>query len=143
MLTRWYSTARPSVATAPSGCQSTGRSSTSRTTSGQNTVEEIQAEPRPSAAIPGIPGAAEAGLDGYESTFSFGLYFPAGTPRVIVDKVQQAAHKAMSAPGVAEKVASQGMDVDLDASPAAFAKRLAAAAPAIHQLVRESGARIE
>ncbi len=100
-------------------------------------------QPRPSAAIPGIPGAAEAGLDGYESTFSFGLYFPAGTPRAIVDKVQQAAHQAMSAPGVAEKVASQGMDVDLDASPAAFAKRLAAAAPAIHQLVRESGARIE
>lgn len=100
-------------------------------------------QPKPSAAIPGIPGAAEAGLDGYESTFSFGLYFPAGTPRVIVDKVQQAAHKAMSAPGVAEKVASQGMDVDLDASPAAFSKRLAGAAPAIHQLVRESGARIE
>jgi tripartite-type tricarboxylate transporter receptor subunit TctC len=33
-----------------------------------------------SPAIPGIPGALEAGLPGYESTFSFGLYVPAGTP---------------------------------------------------------------
>lgn len=100
-------------------------------------------QPKPSAAIPGIPGAAEAGLDGYESTFSFGLYFPAGTPRAIVDRLQQAAYKAMRAPGVAEKVASQGMDVDLDVSPAAFAKRLTAAAPAMHKLVRDSGARLE
>ena len=100
-------------------------------------------QPRPSPAIPGIPGAAEAGLDGYDATFSFGLYLPAGTPAAIVDKLQQASHQGMLAPGVAEKVASQGMDVDLTPSPAEFVKRLTAAAPGMHQLVRDSGARLE
>ncbi len=100
-------------------------------------------QPRASAAIPGIPGAAEAGLDGYSSTFSFGLYLPAATPAAIVNRLQQAAHKAMLAPGVAEKVASQGMDVDLDASAAAFAQRLASDAPGLRDVVLASGARME
>lgn len=100
-------------------------------------------QPKASPAIPGIPGAAEAGLDGYESTFSFGLYLPAGTPPPLVTALQQATLRAMRGPGVAEKVASQGMDVDLDPDSATFAKRLAAAAPAMHQLVRDSGARLE
>jgi tripartite-type tricarboxylate transporter receptor subunit TctC len=38
---------------------------------------------KPSAAIPGVAGAEESGLSGYNSTFSYGLYFPAGTPAAI------------------------------------------------------------
>lgn len=38
------------MATAPIGSQSAGSSSTSRTTSRQNIVDETQAEPRPSPA---------------------------------------------------------------------------------------------
>ena len=99
--------------------------------------------PQASAAIPGIPGAAEAGLPGYESTFSFGLYLPAGTPQSIVRALHAATVRAMARPGVKEKVAGQGMDVATNASPEEFARMLAAGAPAIEQAVRVSGAKIE
>jgi tripartite-type tricarboxylate transporter receptor subunit TctC len=100
-------------------------------------------QPKPSPAIPGIPGAADEGLPGYESTFSFALYLPAGTPVAIVDRLHAAAVKAMRGPGVAEKVASQGMDVFTDESPQAFADALKREAPALRQLVKDSGARLE
>jgi hypothetical protein len=49
----------------------------------------------------------------------------------------------MRGPGVAEKIASQGMDVFTDESPQAFADALKREAPALRQLVKDSGARLE
>ncbi len=100
-------------------------------------------QPQSSSAIPGIPGAAQAGLPGYESTFSFALYLPAGAPPAAVERLQAAAIRGMHGPGVAEKVASQGMEVLTDPSPAAFASRLQREAPALRELVKASGARLE
>lgn len=99
--------------------------------------------PNASPAIPGIPGAAEAGLPGYHSDFSFGLYVPAATPEAIVRRVHEATVKAMARPGVRERVASQGMDVATHASPEAFAQYLRAGIPAIERAVKDSGAKIE
>jgi tripartite-type tricarboxylate transporter receptor subunit TctC len=99
--------------------------------------------PQASAAIPGIPGAAEAGLSGYESTFSFGLYLPSAAPASVVRALHAATVKAMARPGVREKVAGQGMDVATSASPEDFARRLAADAPSIERAVKVSGAKIE
>lgn len=99
--------------------------------------------PNASPALPGIPGAAEAGLPGYHSDFSFGLYVPAATPEAIVRRLHEATVKAMSRPGVRERVASQGMDVATHASPEAFVQHLRAGIPAIERAVRDSGAKIE
>ena len=63
-----------------------------------------------SPAIPGIPGAEEAGLPGYEYTFWFGLYVPAGTPSAAVRRLHEAAVKGLAKPEVREKIALQGMD---------------------------------
>jgi len=49
-----------------------------------------------SASIPGIPGAEEAGLPGFESTFWFGLYVPAGTPTTAVQRLHAAAAKGLA-----------------------------------------------
>src|SRR6185295_12320710 len=51
-----------------------------------------------SPSIPGIPGAEETGLAGFESTFWFGLYVPAGTPMEIVRRLHAAAVKGLSKP---------------------------------------------
>jgi len=98
---------------------------------------------KPSAAIPGIPGAEESGLMGYNSTFSYGLYFPAGTPAVIVNKMFAAVTKGMTQAGVKQKLASQGMDLVLSKSPAQFQATLTAEAPALAEVVRLSGAKME
>jgi tripartite-type tricarboxylate transporter receptor subunit TctC len=99
--------------------------------------------PNASPAIPGIPGAAEAGLPGYDSSFSFGLYVPTGTPMPVVRRLHEATVKAMARPGVRERVASQGMDVATYPTPEAFAAALREAAPSLERVVRDSGAKLE
>jgi tripartite-type tricarboxylate transporter receptor subunit TctC len=96
-----------------------------------------------SPAIPGIPGAEQAGLTGYHYTFWFGLYAPAGTPAAAVRRVHEAAAKGLAKPEVKEKIALQGMDATPSASPDAFEAEVRAEAPMWERLVRDSGARIE
>ncbi len=96
-----------------------------------------------SAAIPGVPGSDEAGLPGYESTFWFGLYVPAGTPQPIVRRLHEAATRGLAKPEVKEKIALQGMDATPSASPEAFEADIRAEAPVLEKAIRDSGARIE
>jgi tripartite-type tricarboxylate transporter receptor subunit TctC len=96
-----------------------------------------------SPAIPGIPGAEEAGLPGYEYTFWFGLYVPAGTPPAAVRRLHEAAVKGLAKPEVRDKIALQGMDPTPSASPEAFEAEIKKEAPMLEKLIRESGAKVE
>jgi tripartite-type tricarboxylate transporter receptor subunit TctC len=99
--------------------------------------------PKASPAVPGIPGAEEAGLPGYESTFWFGLWVPAGTPSAIVQRLHQAATRGLAKQEVRDKIAQQGMDAAPSASPAAFAELIKAEAPMWERVVRDCGGRVE
>ena len=99
--------------------------------------------PKGSPSIPGIPGGDEAGVPGFESTFWFGLYAPAGTPMEIVRRLHAAAVKGLSKPEVREKVASQGMDALPSTSPEAFAAEIRSEAPGLERALRDCGAKIE
>ncbi len=96
-----------------------------------------------SPSIPGIPGSDEAGLPGFESTFWFGLYAPAGTPMEIVRRLHAAAAKGLAKPEIRERIASQGMDAAPSASPEAFAAEIRVEAPMWERVIRESGAKVE
>ena len=96
-----------------------------------------------SPSIPGIPGATEAGLPGYNHTFSFGLYAPAGTPATVIRQLHAAAVKGLARPEIREKIAFQGMDSTPSASPEAFDAELRKEAPMWEKVVRDSGARVE
>ena len=96
-----------------------------------------------SPSVPGIPGAEEAGLPGYEFTFWFGLFVPAGTPPAVVKRLHEAAVKGLARQEVKEKIALQGMDAAPSASPEAFEAEVKAEAPMWEKLVRESGAKVE
>ncbi|MGZ5223936.1 MAG: tripartite tricarboxylate transporter substrate binding protein [Burkholderiales bacterium] len=96
-----------------------------------------------SPSVPGVPGAEEAGLPGYNFSFSYGLYVPAATPRAIVRRLHAAAFKDLSKPEVREKIALQGMDAAPTASPEVFDKEVRAEVPYWEKLVRESGAKVE
>jgi tripartite-type tricarboxylate transporter receptor subunit TctC len=99
--------------------------------------------PKGSPSIPGIPGTDEAGVPGFESTFWFGLYAPAGTPMEIVRRLHAASAKALAKPDIREKIAQQGMDASPSASPEAFAAEIRAEAPMWERVIRESGAKVE
>jgi len=99
--------------------------------------------PKGSPSIPGIPGGNEAGVPGFESTFWFGLYVPAGTPMDIVRRLHAAAAKGLAKQDVRDKIAQQGMDASPSASPEAFAAEIRAEAPMWERVIRESGAKVE
>jgi tripartite-type tricarboxylate transporter receptor subunit TctC len=96
-----------------------------------------------SPSVPGIPGTEAAGLPSYESTFWFGLYVPAGTPRAIVMRLHEAAVKGLARPEVRDKIALQGMDATPNASPEEFDAEIRAEGPVLERLIRESGAKVE
>jgi tripartite-type tricarboxylate transporter receptor subunit TctC len=99
--------------------------------------------PHASPAVPGIPGAEDAGLPGYEYTFWFGLYLPAGTPASVVQRLHAAMVKGLAKPDVRDKLALQGMDATPSATPAAFAADIRREAPGLEKLVHDSGAKVE
>ena len=97
----------------------------------------------PSPAVPGIPGAEEAGLPGYDFRFWFGLFVPAGTPVAAIERLHAAMVKGLAKKDVREKIALQGMDPTPSASPAAFEAEVRAEAPYWEKLVHESGAKVD
>jgi tripartite-type tricarboxylate transporter receptor subunit TctC len=96
-----------------------------------------------SQAIPGIAGALENGLLGYDTNFSFGLYAPKGTPPEVFKRIFEAAVKGLQHTGVKERFSFQGMDVSPSTSPQAFESQLKADAPNVYKSVKESGAKVE
>jgi tripartite-type tricarboxylate transporter receptor subunit TctC len=86
---------------------------------GKLTALATAADKRPSA-LPDVPTMAEAGMPDFDTSLWLGLVAPAGTPRPIVEKLADAAHKAMHAPAAVETLRKQGYE-PLDAGPDKFA----------------------
>jgi len=96
-----------------------------------------------SPSIPGIPGSEAAGVPGFESTFWFGLFAPAGTPAAAVRRLHRSATLSLASADVRAKISASGMDATPSASPEAFAAEVAAEGPKLEKLIRDLGARIE
>jgi tripartite-type tricarboxylate transporter receptor subunit TctC len=60
------------------------------------------------AALPDVPTAAEAGLEGIEIAIWHGLYAPAGTPDEVVAKLSEALATALADPNVVQRFAELG-----------------------------------
>ncbi len=60
------------------------------------------------SVLPQVPTAAEAGVPGYEATIWLGIMAPAGTPRPIVDALNEAIRGAVTEPEVRAQWAAQG-----------------------------------
>ena len=65
-----------------------------------------------SVTLPDVPTAAEAGLPGYESSAWFALLAPRGTPRPIVERLNQVAVAALSDADLRKRL------IDIGAEPA-------------------------
>ena len=61
-------------------------------------------------SMPDVPTFAESGLPGYEAMGWFGVVAPAGTPRDIVTKLNEAVVGALKDPGVAERMRAVGAE---------------------------------
>jgi tripartite-type tricarboxylate transporter receptor subunit TctC len=61
-----------------------------------------------SDVLPDVPTLNESGVAGYEATIWLGLMAPKGTPKAIVDKLNEAVSKIASQPDVKQQWAKQG-----------------------------------
>jgi len=76
---------------------------------------------RRSDVLPEAPTLNEAGVPGYEATIWLGLMAPTGTPKAIVDKLNETVSKIASQPDVKQAWNKQGA-VPLIMNPVAFDK---------------------
>ena len=78
-----------------------------------------------SAAVPAVPTFSELGIAGLDAGLWMGLVAPKGTPKEIVNTLNQALVRALALPGLKEKLAKLGAST-LNASPAAYEERVRA-----------------
>ena len=90
-----------------------------------------------SAALPDVPTVAESGVAGFESTSWQGWFVPAGTPREVVDVIQRAAAKALTAPDLLERLRITGNEA-VGSTPAEFEARFRADLAKFAKIVKEA-----
>ncbi len=91
-----------------------------------------------SDALPNVPTMQEAGVAGYTAITWNGILAPAGTPRPIVAKLNEAIVKALQSPDMRTKYAAIGQDV-VWSTPEEFSAFLADEAQRWSKVVRTAG----
>jgi tripartite-type tricarboxylate transporter receptor subunit TctC len=89
-------------------------------------------------ALPEVPSIAEAGVPGYESTQWFGILAPAGTPRPIIDRLNQEIGRIMQA--LKDRLANEGMEV-VTGTPEQFAAHIRAETEKWAKVIKTMGIR--
>ena len=79
---------------------------------------------RRSPAFPNVPTLEESGLKGYEASTYIGVLAPAGTPQAVVNRLNGATRKVMSAPDVNDKFRALGAEPGAS-SPEDFRRMIA------------------
>jgi tripartite-type tricarboxylate transporter receptor subunit TctC len=95
-----------------------------------------------SAVTPDIPTVAEAGVPGYDAVIWLGLMAPAGTPKLIVEKLNAEVQKVIDLPEVKEAWAKQGA-FPMHMTPPEFAKYMEQDIEKWAKVVKISGAKID
>ena len=93
-----------------------------------------------SSVLPDVPTVAEAGVPGYETVIWLGFMAPAGTPRIIVDRLNLAITHAANAPEMRQAWLKQGA-VAMSMSPDEFARFMRDDIEKWARIVKISGAR--
>jgi tripartite-type tricarboxylate transporter receptor subunit TctC len=74
-----------------------------------------------SGVLPEVPTVHEAGVPNYEATIWLGLMAPKGTPKAVVDRLNEAVTKVAADPAVQQQWSRQGATA-MTMAPAAFDK---------------------
>ena len=90
------------------------------------------------AALPDVPTFAELGLAGFEDVPYYGIFAPAGTPKVVIDRFSDAIAKVVAIPDVKERLTAMGLKVGY-MPPAQLASREHAYAQTWTKIIKASG----
>ncbi len=93
-------------------------------------------------AAPEIPTVAESGLPGFEVSAWDGVLAPAGTPPVVIDRLNAAIRTALADPEVRDALVARGAQ-PVPGTPEAFARHIAAESEKWAQVVKKAGAKVD
>jgi tripartite-type tricarboxylate transporter receptor subunit TctC len=94
------------------------------------------------AALPEIPTMIESGVPGFDVSSWFGVFLPAGTPKVIVAKMNGEIHKILAKPDVRKRLMDLGADPDPN-SPEEFVAYVKSEMVRWGNVVNATGARAD
>ena len=98
--------------------------------------------PQRSGALPEVPTIAESGVPGYEMNPWIGVFAPAGTPKEVVNRLNNEINKALKNPDVSLSLANQALDPWIGTLEE-FDARLKADYEKYATLIKLTGAKIE
>lgn len=97
---------------------------------------------KPTKTLPGVPTISGSGVPGYEMAPWIGVFAPAGTPRAVIDRLNQEINKALALSDVVQKLESQALD-PWTSTPEAFNARLKTDFDKYAKLIRLTGAKVD
>jgi len=92
--------------------------------------------------LPEVPTIAESGLPGFDASLYYGLVAPAGTPRGVIDKLNETLRAALKSDEVKKQLALDGTEIT-PSSPEEYASFIDKEETKWSQLVKQSGAKEE
>ena len=95
-----------------------------------------------SPLLPDVPTLHELGVSNFEVGAWLGLLAPAGTPKYIVDKLNQELNLALDDEAVKTKLTAMGSEI-LKNSPEEFSAFIRSENERWSKLVRETGAKVD
>src|SRR3954463_4255665 len=112
----------------------------------QDTVKGIAVmSSRRAAIIPDLATTGEQGLAGVEATVWNGFFFPKGTPKPIVDKMQAAIETMLTKPEIRQKMEALGLEIlpPEQRTPEYLAKFLKEDVERWGKVIRDAGISVE
>ena len=94
-------------------------------------------------ALPDLPTIAEAGVPGYEFEAWFGIVAPAGTPKPVVDRLNQELRRVIALPEVRDLLVNKGGFEPVGSTVESFTSLIPSEMERWGKLVRETGAKVE
>ena len=95
-----------------------------------------------SAIVPDLPTMDEAGVRGYESSTSFGILAPAGTPAAIVERLNGEIARILASADVKERLTAMGLE-PAGGAPSRYAAHLKDELAKYARIVKAAGIRLE
>ena len=95
-----------------------------------------------SPATPDVPTLIEGGVAGYDYSTWYGLLAPAGTPKAIIDKLNDTNRKVLARDDIKQRLESQGVDPIVN-TPAEFTAYVKSETEKWGKVVKATGAKAE
>lgn len=100
------------------------------------------ASPQRASALPQVPTIAEQGLAGFQAISWYALMAPAGTPKPIINKLNEQINRALAKPEMRERFVALGMDPGAG-TPEQLARRIASETAQWSDVVRKRNLKVD